>query len=121
MSAPGLKITNFHYGHMTMPEPDPALSEYPKWCYPKPMGPGVLVSNAEEEAGIMNAPNGDFAPLPEPVPAPVVEAPSVTLSPDNDEKTVLLALAKEKGIAVDGRWRIEKLRAAMTAAQPSSE
>lgn len=119
MSAHGLKITNFHYANVTMPEPDPALSEYPKWVYPKPMGAGILVSNAEEEAGVMNAPNGDFAPIPE-VPV-VVPTPSVTLSPDNDEKTVLLALAKEKGITVDGRWRIEKLRAAMTAAQPQAD
>ena len=121
MSATGLKITNFHYSNMAMPKGDPALSEYPKWLYPFPMAKdGVLVRNAEEEAAYYALKGGETLPL-TPAPAVIVQPATVTLAPDNDEKTVLLALAKERNIKVDARWKVAKIRAAMTAAQPQAE
>jgi hypothetical protein len=116
MSAHGLKITNFHYGNMMMPQADPNLRDYPKWVYPDGPKSGVIVQNAEEEAALLAS--GAVPALAAESVAPV--EPTITLSPDNDEKAVLLALAKERGIKVDARWGVEKIRAAMTAAQPSA-
>lgn len=113
MSAHGLKITNFHYGHMKMPDGPSTFVEWPKWVH-RDGQPSVLVANAEEEAAIMSGAKQEAAPE---VVAPVVAAAAV-LTGSNDEKAILLQIAKEKGIKVDARWRIEKIRAAMEAAQP---
>ena len=112
MNAPGLVITNFHYGHMHMPEGNP--SEYPKLIYEAPMSKNYRVVNsaAEEEAFLA----GTVAPAVVAIEA--APAPTVVLSGDNDERTILLALAKEKGVKVDARWKTDKIRAAMAQAQP---
>lgn len=120
MSGHGLKITNFHYSNMAMPAPNP--SAYPKWVYPSPMAKeGRLARDEEEEARIIVAFAEKLALPPAVDPVKPAAPPGVTLQPDNDEKAVLLALAKEKNIKVDARWRIEKIRAAMTAAQPKAD
>lgn len=118
MSAPGLKITNFHYSNITLPKGPEGFVEYPKWVH-RDGGHSCIVQNSEEEAAFLSSVNSVVTTPPEPLPMP--SAPTVTLSPDNDEKSLLLALAKEKGIAVDGRWKVDKLRAAMTAAQPQAD
>lgn len=118
MSAHGLKITNFHYANVALPEGPGGFVEYPKWVH-RDGAQSRIVQDAEEEAAFLSSVNSVVTTPPEPVLAPA--APTVTLSPDNDEKSLLLALAKEKGIAVDGRWKVDKLRAAMTAAQPQAE
>lgn len=119
MSAPGMKITNFHYSHMKLPDSDPNPSEYPKWVYDKPMSKnGRMVANAEEEAAFLAGLAGE-ALMPEEVVPPT---PAVVLTGgEMDEKAILLALAKEKGIKVDARWKVEKIRAAMEQAQPQVE
>lgn len=126
MSAPGLKITNFHYGHMIMPAPQQDLREYPKYVH-REGHLSVIVQNAEEEAALLSSvnsvvttPPADYPTFPA-APASSGPEPILTLAPDNNEKAVLLALAKSKNIKVDARWRIEKIRAAMTAAQPKAD
>ncbi len=108
-----MKITNPHYANMAMPAADMSVRDWPKWVYPNGPKSGVIVQNAEEEASVLAG--AALSPMVE-VAAPAV--PTVTLAPDNNEKAILLALAKEKGIKVDARWALPKLRAAMEAAQP---
>ncbi len=121
MSAPGLKITNFHYSHMAMPAGNP--SEYPKLVYPSPMSKDYRIVNSAEEEAAFYAALANKEPVPAPVasPEPEAPAPAAVLSGANDEREILLQVAKEKSIAVDGRWRIEKIRAALEAAQPKAE
>jgi hypothetical protein len=119
VSAPGLKITNFHYSNVKLPDGPATFQEYPKWVYMEGY-PAEIAASAEHEAALLARGTKDALPAaPEPVATPA--APTVTLAPDNDEKSVLLALAKERGIKVDARWKVEKIRAAMTAAQPKAE
>jgi hypothetical protein len=51
-----------------------------------------------------------------PVPAPVIPVAIPSLVGANDEKEMLLKIAAEKGIKIDGRWRLPKLRKAVEAA-----
>ncbi|MCA8251771.1 hypothetical protein LGM89_00710 [Burkholderia sp. AU31624] len=67
-------------------EQAPDFIEYPKWVG------DVLVQSAEEEAAL----------------APAVEA--------DDERSVLIQIADEKGIKIDKRWSSDKIRAALEAA-----
>ncbi len=53
MSAPGLKITNFHYSHMTFPEG--GGTEYPKWVHMSGYE-SVIAQNAAEEAKLLARP-----------------------------------------------------------------
>ncbi len=53
MNAPGLKITNFHYSHMTFPEG--GGTEYPKWVHMSGYE-SVIAANAAEEAKLLARP-----------------------------------------------------------------
>lgn len=65
------------------------LPEYPKWVN------GVIVHSAEEEAALAPA-----EPEPE----------------QSDERGMLIQIAAEKGVKIDGRWSAEKIRAALESA-----
>ncbi len=60
MNAPGLKITNFHYSHMTFDQ-GPG-TEYPKWVHMSGYE-SVIAANASEEAKLLARPSksGDIA------------------------------------------------------------
>jgi hypothetical protein len=88
----------------------PAYQEYPKWLH-FPDSPSVLVNDADEEAAVMSG-----APAPEPVKENAPPAPIPTLVGGNDERSMLLKIAEERGIRVDGRWGTPKLRKAVEAA-----
>jgi len=115
LSAPGLKITNFHYAHIKLPDGPAGFVEFPKWVYPDPASTknGHLVNDAEEEAAYFAALEKKEA-VPDPKPA-ADEAPTPTpaaiLSGVNDEREILLQIAKEKNIKVDARWKTDRLRA----------
>jgi len=87
MSAPGLKITNFHYTNATFPQPDPAVRDYPKWVH-RQGHPSVIAKDAREEAALLGG---------EPVPValqPASEpAPEIILSGPNDERDILFQIA----------------------------
>lgn len=119
MSAPGLKITNFHYSHMKMPDPNPA--EFPKIVYSAPMSKDFKIVNSPEEEAAFYAGLNTPETVTMTVAVPEAPAPVVTLAGSNDEKEILLQIAKEKGIPVDGRWKIERIRATLEAAQPKVE
>ncbi len=75
---------------------DPAVNQYPKHIYPNgPKMPYVKVTSADEEARVMGS--------------------GKEIDPD-EEKKRLVAVADSHGFAVDGRWKIEKLRAAISNA-----
>ncbi len=60
MNAPGLKITNFHYSHMTFDQ-GPG-TEYPKWVHMSGYE-SVIAANAAEEAKLLARPakSGDIS------------------------------------------------------------
>ncbi len=53
MSAPGLKITNFHYSHMAF-EKGPFV-EYPKWVHMSGY-PSIIAADAGAEALLLSRP-----------------------------------------------------------------
>ncbi|WP_186034220.1 hypothetical protein [Burkholderia gladioli] len=75
-------------------EKQPDFAEYPKWVA------GAIVHSAAAEAALSpSASAGDDAP-----------------QSGEDERTVLLQIAEEKGLKVDKRWSNEKIRNALEAA-----
>lgn len=66
-----------------------AFLEYPK------MVNGLIVHSAEEEAAL---------------------APAYPEPEQSDERAMLIQIAAEKGIKIDGRWSNDKIRAALEAA-----
>ncbi len=114
MSAHGLKITNFHYSHMTFPQ-GPG-TEYPKWIHMSGY-PDILANDAEEEASLLarEPRSGDIAVAlvgvqANAVAAPIIE-PTAILAGPNNERELLLQIAAEKNIKVDARWKTERIRA----------
>ncbi len=81
MNAPGLKITNFHYSHMTFDQ-GPG-TEYPKWVHMSGYE-SVIAANAAEEAKLLARPSkaGDIAVemVGVTAPAAVQEIPRKTLT-----------------------------------------
>lgn len=70
--------------------------EYPKHVFPNgPDMPFVNVRSADEEAEVMSAGR---------------------IIPEADERQRLLSLAEEKGLKVDARWKLERIRAAISNA-----
>ncbi len=79
-------------------EKQPDFAEYPKWVA------GAIVHSAAEEAALSpsagaGAGGGGDAP-----------------KSSEDERTVLLQIAEEKGLKVDKRWSNDKIRTALEAA-----
>lgn len=97
-------------GHV--PPEDRPFYEYPKWVGK------VIVTSREEEDAILKAGDASAA-----VPAPKVSnvtsdiLPAPTLQGPNDEMELLLAAAEKKGIRIDKRWGIKKLRKAVADAK----
>ena len=84
---------------------------YPKWVHFEDKRPSVIVQNKAEHDALL----GGIAPTP--APAKEDTAPAVvTLVGSNDDLTILRKLAAEKGIAIDGRWSMKKIRAKIEAA-----
>lgn len=54
-------------------------------------------------------------PVEAPPPAPQVNALAPTL-PADEEKDILIGLAKEKGIKIDGRWSVDRIKEALDQA-----
>ena len=111
-----MKITNFHYSHMKMPDGPGGFVEFPKWIH-MPGYPSQLVETAQEEEVLRARPEIKVK-VSAPIAAPKVEAPTVAvpaptkiLSGKNDEREILLQIAKEKNIKVDARWKTARLRA----------
>lgn len=91
-------------------------TEFPKWVHVAGAS-SVIAESAEHEAAILVG-------VPAPV-APVVEAvapaPIPVLVGENDEMTMLKQIAADKGIHLDGRWKLNKVRAAVEAASPKAD
>ena len=87
-------------------------TEYPKWVHFKDK-PSFIVNDAEQEAAAL----AGEAVKPIKV-AEVAAAPVPTLVGGNDEMAMLKKIAEEKGIRLDGRWNIAKVRKAVAAASP---
>ncbi len=114
MSAHGLKITNFHYSHMTFPQ-GPG-TEYPKWIHMSGYA-STIADGPEDEAMLLARParQGDVTIQLQGVQAdaiaqPIVE-PTAILAGPNNEREILLQIAAEKNIKVDARWKTERIRA----------
>ena len=107
MSAPGLKITNFHYTHTSFP-PQTEYVEWPKWVHMEGFK-SVIAQNAEEEAALRARQPGDVVKAVDPQPV-IIEAPARTLSGPNDEREILFQIAAEKNIKVDKRWKTDRIR-----------
>ncbi|WP_186104515.1 hypothetical protein [Burkholderia gladioli] len=75
-------------------EKQPDFAEYPKWVA------GAIVHSAAEEAALSPSASGSE------------DAPQS----GEDERTVLLQIAEEKGLKVDKRWSNDKIRTALEAA-----
>lgn len=124
MSMPGLKITNFHYSNMKMQEPDNSLRDYPKWVHMKGY-PDIIAKDAEEEAMLLARPPREDLPktekpkqISEPLHNPAKAGaaampPPRVLAGPNEEKHMLIQIAEEKGIKIDKRWKIERIRHAL--------
>lgn len=115
MSAHGLKITNFHYTN-TVLQTFPA-TDYPKWVYPGPMSKtGQLVNSAEEEAAYYAAlENKEELPKPKELPPLATDdsKPTIILTGGQDEREILLQVAKEKNIKIDARWSNSRIQATL--------
>lgn len=96
--------------------PNEAHTEFPKWINIAGK-PSVLVDDAEAEAAVLAG-----LVVPEPKSAPVsAPVPIVALVGENDELTMLRKIAADKGIHLDGRWKLNKIRSAVEAASPKAE
>lgn len=107
MNAIGLKITNFHYPDQVFAPPGEFV-EFPKWVH-MPGYPSVIVENEAEEAALRARPGSGGVVIVIPVASPPAsETPT-------DDRVALLQLAKERGIKADGRWKTDRIKAALEA------
>lgn len=86
-------------------------TEYPKFVHIAGK-PAVIVNDADEESAV-RAGGEPAAKVPEPEAQP---APVPVLVAVNDEEAMLRKIADEKGIRIDGRWKLPKIRKAVQAA-----
>lgn len=88
-----------------------AYIEYPKFVHFTDGRKSVIVADAEEEAAALAG---------KPVPERAIEVPPVAPIPvlvgGNDEEAMLRKIAAEKGIRIDGRWKLPRIRRAVEAA-----
>ncbi len=103
MSAPGLKITNFHYSHMTFAANPGTL--YPKWVHMSGYE-SVIAQDAEHEAELLARPakSGDVTVALEPAKAEAIAQPMA------DERAELIQAAKDRNIKIDARWKTDRIR-----------
>lgn len=123
MSAPGLKITNFHYSNTAF-TPPAEFVEFPKWVHMAGY-PSVIAQDAAEEAVLRARPipsdpvNALLQTPPETFHAgPPVPPPTTMLQGSNDAREMLWKIAAEKGIKIDKRWKLPRLTAEMERAVP---
>jgi len=108
-----MKITNFHYSNASFAPYE--FAEFPKWIH-MPGYPSQLVETAQEEEVLrarppVAEPAKPLADIKPAAPVSAVPAPTKVLTGKNDEREILLQIAKEKSIKVDARWKTERLRA----------
>lgn len=84
------------------PPPPYDHKEYPKWVTIDDK-PAVLVDSASQEHALRH-PHAKVARETEP------DVPTLVERQEADEKALLHRLAEEKGIKIDKRWGLEKLR-----------
>lgn len=101
----------------TPPELQPS-AEFPKFVHFSDGRKSVIAEDAEQEAAILA---GNAVPELKPTGPLAPPAPIVTLVGENDELTMLRKIAADKGIHLDGRWKLNKIRAAVEAASPKAE
>jgi hypothetical protein len=108
MHAPGMKITNFHYGDITFQQPG-AFVEYPKWIHMSGY-PSEIAQDAEQEAALLSRPtkSGDVTVQLESAKADAFVAPMGEAQ--DPERQALVELANAKNIKVDGRWSVKRLK-----------
>lgn len=106
MSSVGLKITNFHYSNTVFDKPK-TFVEFPKWIH-REGKPSVLAQNAQEEAELLGG-NSIPQTLAE-MPVENFHPSAPVLSGPNDEREILLQIAKEKNITIDNRWGTKRIR-----------
>lgn len=82
-----------------------AYQEYPKWVADR-HGKKVIVRSVEEEAKVT-------ATIDQP--EPVQPRNELQECAKTDERALLILQAKDKGVKIDKRWGVEKLRAALEA------
>lgn len=87
-------------------------TEYPKYIHFPDGSPSVIVENAQDEE---RARAGSII-APKPVKPEVPSAPVNNLVGQNDEESMLRKIAADKGIHLDGRWKLPKIRKAVEAA-----
>lgn len=110
----GMKITNFHYTETTFMQPE-SFVEYPKWIHMSGY-PSVIAPDAEAEAALLARPpkSGDITIQLQGVEAKAVAAdiaqPTKILAGWNNEREILMKIAKEKNIKVDARWKTDRIR-----------
>lgn len=85
-------------------------TEFPKWLHFSGK-PSVLVDSTEEERRVLG---GGAVAVQHVEEATVAPVPS--LVGQNDELTMLRKIAEERGIHLDGRWNVKKIRAKIEAA-----
>lgn len=88
-------------------------TEYPKYVHFADKRPSVIVYDRDEEIAVLK---GDKVEAHVPAAPASAPAPVPVLVGANDEKAMLLKIAAEKGIKIDGRWKLPKLRKAVEAA-----
>lgn len=87
-------------------------TEYPKYINFPDGRASVIVNDADEESAARDG----VVVVPKPVPAAEPPAPINNLVGTNDEEAMLRKIAAEKGIHLDGRWKLPKIRKAVEAA-----
>ncbi len=117
MQAPGMKITNFHYSHMTFDKAPGTL--YPKWVHMSGYE-SVIAQDAEVEAELLARPakSGDVTvqlegAKAEAIAQPVMDAPAPILEGVNTERDLLIKAAQDNDIKIDKRWTTDKIRKAI--------
>jgi len=87
--------------------------EYPKWVHFTDGRPSVVADDAEAEASLLAGKTVERI-----TPEVASAAPSMVLVGENDEMAMLKKIAEQHGIKIDGRWKLSKVRAAVTAVMP---
>lgn len=95
----------------TRPQNEPH-TEYPKFIHFRDKRHSIIVNDAEDEVAAL----AGAVVAPKAVEAISAPAPINNLVGQNDEESMLRKIAAEKGIHLDGRWKLPKIRKAIEAA-----
>lgn len=120
MSAPGLKITNFHYSKVTFPQGE--FQEYPKWIHMAGYK-SVIVDTKEEEEILRARPlvvDKVTAPVVTEVVKALSEMPPANFHPSpqpHDERMALIKSAEGHKVKIDRRWSTLRIRQELETAK----